>query len=58
MIDRFSLIDLLTRTTISVARQHLTNNFAHLREHDEQLLRLGMLAQRYFPPLSRLLQTL
>lgn len=23
-------------------------NFAHLREHDEQLLRLGMLAERYF----------
>jgi hypothetical protein len=27
----------------------LTSNFAHLREHDEQLLRLGMLAERYFP---------
>jgi type I restriction enzyme R subunit len=26
----------------------LTSNFAHLREHDEQLLRLGMLAERYF----------
>ena len=27
----------------------LTNNFAHLQEHDEQLLRLGMLAERDFP---------
>ena len=27
----------------------LTSNFAHLQEHDEQLLRLGMLAERYFP---------
>jgi len=27
----------------------LTSNFVHLREHDEQLLRLGMLAERYFP---------
>ncbi|HEX2949459.1 MAG TPA: type I restriction-modification system endonuclease [Armatimonadota bacterium] len=25
------------------------SNFAHLQEHDEQLLRLGMLAERYFP---------
>src|SRR6266566_2242494 len=24
-------------------------NFAYLQEHDEQLLRLGMLAERYFP---------
>lgn len=24
-------------------------NFAHLAEHDEQLLRLGLLAERYFP---------
>jgi type I restriction enzyme R subunit len=24
-------------------------NFAHLQEHDEQLLRLGMLAEKYFP---------
>lgn len=23
-------------------------NFAHLREHDEQLLRLGLLAEKYF----------
>lgn len=27
----------------------LANNFAHLQEHDEQLLRLGLLAERYFP---------
>jgi type I restriction enzyme R subunit len=27
----------------------LTSNFACLQEHDEQLLRLGMLAERYFP---------
>lgn len=27
----------------------LTTNFACLGEHDEQLLRLGMLAERYFP---------
>ena len=27
----------------------LTSNFVHLQEHDEQLLRLGMLAERYFP---------
>src|SRR5262245_58953156 len=27
----------------------LTSNFAHLQEHDEQLLRLGVLAERYFP---------
>jgi type I restriction enzyme R subunit len=26
----------------------LSSNFAHLREHDEQLLRLGMLVERYF----------
>lgn len=26
----------------------LTSNFAQLREHDEQLLRIGMLAERYF----------
>lgn len=24
------------------------SNFAHLRAHDEQLVRLGMLAERYF----------
>ena len=27
----------------------LRSNFAHLQDHDEQLLRLGMLAERYFP---------
>jgi type I restriction enzyme R subunit len=27
----------------------LTSNFAHLQKHDAQLLRLGMLAERYFP---------
>lgn len=27
---------------------HLSSNFAHLQSHDEQLLRLGMLAERYF----------
>jgi len=27
----------------------LSSNFAHLQEHDQQLLRLGMLAERYFP---------
>lgn len=27
----------------------LSSNFAYLQEHDEQLLRLGMLAERYFP---------
>src|SRR6266852_9284478 len=27
----------------------LTSNFTHLQEHDAQLLRLGMLAERYFP---------
>ena len=26
----------------------LSSNFAHLHEHDEQLVRLGMLAERYF----------
>lgn len=29
-------------------RQPLRSNFAHLREHDGQLVRLGMLAERYF----------
>lgn len=29
-------------------REPLTSNFAHLQEHDEQLLRIGMLAERYF----------
>lgn len=29
--------------------QPISSNFAHLREHDEQLLRLGLLAERYFP---------
>lgn len=24
-------------------------NFAHLEEHDEQLVRFGMLAEKYFP---------
>lgn len=28
--------------------QPLRSNFTHLQEHDEQLLRLGMLAERYF----------
>ena len=27
----------------------LSSNFTHLHEHDAQLLRLGMLAERYFP---------
>jgi type I restriction enzyme R subunit len=27
----------------------LRTNFSHLKEHDEQLLRLGLLAERYFP---------
>jgi type I restriction enzyme, R subunit len=27
----------------------LTSNFAPLQEYDAQLLRLGMLAERYFP---------
>ncbi len=27
----------------------LTSNFAQLEQHDEQLLRLGLLAERYFP---------
>lgn len=27
----------------------IATNFAQLREHDEQLLRLGMLAEKYFP---------
>ena len=27
----------------------LTSNFVYLQEHDEPLLRLGMLAERYFP---------
>lgn len=26
----------------------LTSNFSHLQQHDEQLLRIGMLAERYF----------
>ena len=30
------------------ARGTLTSNFARLGEHDEQLLRIGMLAERYF----------
>lgn len=29
--------------------QPISSNFAQLREHDEQLLRLGLLAERYFP---------
>jgi len=29
-------------------RESLSSNFAQLREHDEQLLRIGMLAERYF----------
>ena len=29
-------------------REALISNFAHLREHDEQLVRIGMLAERYF----------
>ncbi len=29
--------------------QPLCSNFAHLGEHDDQLLRLGLLAERYFP---------
>ena len=33
-----------------MARQHLISNFAHLQEHDEQLLRLVPRAYReYFP---------
>lgn len=27
----------------------IQTNFAQLAEHDEQLLRLGLLAERYFP---------
>jgi type I restriction enzyme, R subunit len=27
----------------------LSSNFAHLQEHEDQLIRLGMLAERYFP---------
>jgi type I restriction enzyme, R subunit len=27
----------------------ICTNFGHLREHDEQLVRLGMLAEKYFP---------
>ena len=27
----------------------LTTNFSHLRPYDEQLFRLGVLAERYFP---------
>lgn len=30
------------------SRPALSSNFAHLQSHDEQLLRLGMLAERYF----------
>jgi hypothetical protein len=30
------------------SRPALSSNFAHLQAHDEQLLRLGMLAERYF----------
>ncbi len=29
-------------------REALPSNFAHLKQHDEQLVRLGMLAERYF----------
>lgn len=29
--------------------RHLTSNFAQLAVHDEQLLRLGLLAEQYFP---------
>jgi type I restriction enzyme R subunit len=29
-------------------RSNLTSNFAQLQEHDDQLLRIGMLAERYF----------
>lgn len=31
-----------------MSRPKLASNFAHLQSHDEQLLRLGMLAERYF----------
>jgi len=31
-----------------MSRPKLSSNFAHLQSHDEQLLRLGMLAERYF----------
>ena len=31
------------------SRPLLSSNFSHLQPHDEQLLRLGMLAERYFP---------
>lgn len=36
-----------------------TTNFAYLKQHDEQLARLGMLAERYFPddPNTSLLKT-
>ena len=27
----------------------MSTNFAHLRQYDEQLFRLGVLAERYFP---------
>ena len=30
------------------SRSALSCNFAYLSSHDEQLLRLGMLAERYF----------
>jgi type I restriction enzyme, R subunit len=30
-------------------RPTTSSNFEHLAAHDEQLLRLGMLAERYFP---------
>lgn len=33
----------------AMALQERPSNFVHLRVHDEQLLRLGMLAERYFP---------
>lgn len=33
---------------IPMSASVLRSNFTHLKEHDEQLLRLGMLAERYF----------
>ena len=31
-----------------IPRHPLSSNFSHLQAHDEQFLRLGMLAERYF----------
>ena len=39
----------MSYTTLMNKHPPLRSNFAQLMEHDQQLLRLGLLAERYFP---------